>query len=57
MQPDLKVTTENGVKTIVIEYDRGDRDAAFELLRKALPAIEQLDQRTRQESQEEDHTA
>ena len=47
MKPDLTITRKNGVQTVKVEYDRGDLDAAFELLRQALPAIEQLDECTR----------
>ncbi len=47
MKPDLTITRKNGVQTVEVEYDRGDLDAAFELLRQALPAIEQLDECTR----------
>ncbi len=48
MKPDLKITTQNGVKSVEVNYDRGDQEAAFELLRRALPALEQLDDCTRQ---------
>ena len=47
MKPDLTITTRNGVRSVKVEYDHGDKAAAFELLRQALPAIEQLDECTR----------
>ena len=50
MKPDLTVTTRNGVKSVEVKYDLGDQAAAFELLRQALPALEQLDECTRQKT-------
>ena len=47
MKPDLTITRKNSVQTVEVEYDRGDKAAAFELMRQALPAIEQLDECTR----------
>jgi len=48
MQPDLTITTKKGVETIMVEFDPGDRETAFALLQKALPAIKDLDRRIRQ---------
>ena len=50
MKPDLTVTTQNGVKSVEVKYDRGDQAAAFELLRQSLPALEQLDECTRRKT-------
>jgi hypothetical protein len=45
--PGLTVEARRGVDRVVVDFDRGDRDAAFALLRRALPALRDLDRRTR----------
>jgi hypothetical protein len=47
--PGLVIKAQRGVDRVVVHFDRGDRDGAFALLRRALPALRDLDRRTRME--------
>jgi len=45
--PQLTIQVERRVDRITVEYDRDERDAAYDLLFRALPAIKDLDRRVR----------
>jgi hypothetical protein len=56
-EPALTVTASVGVARVIVSFDRGDEDAGFALLKRTLPAIRDLDRRSRRTSAEpSDHT-
>ena len=46
-QPELTVRVVDGVSRITVTFGPGAETAAFDLLTRALPAVEQLDRRMR----------
>ena len=59
--PELTVRTRRGVDRVTVHFDRGTEDAAFELLRQALPGLQELDRCVRRAAdhvgQGDPHTA
>ena len=45
--PKLTVRTSRGVDTVIVHFDRGTEDLAFELLRQVLPELRDLDRQVR----------
>ena len=43
MEPRLTVKTRKGIDTVVVHFDRGTEQAAFDLLQRALPGVQELD--------------
>ena len=50
--PLLTIDAGRGVTRVVVQFSREDRDAGFTLLRRALPALRQLDRRTETDTRE-----
>ena len=51
MEPQLTITTRRGIGSVTVHFDEGEERAAFDLLRDALPAVEDLDRRVRRSHQ------
>ena len=47
----LTVKTQRGVDQVIVDFDRGCEDAAFNLLRETLPAVRELDRCVRRSLQ------
>ncbi len=57
MQPTITVeASPRGVDRVIIAVDEGDRAGGFTLLERAMPAIRELDRRTRPPLREEPGT-